>query len=280
MTYDSETWWNGVNSTPPTGQGGFGTSKFFTAPYQSKLSGSANRSVPDVVVSADPVYGVILCQADSGGCPNGLLYGGTSSAAPTWAAFTAILNQEQGSNLGFLNPLVYPLADSGAFHNAASMGTDFAHVGLGSPNLNNLHLQLSGKTVGPANAANSMVSVLITGGEALNGAAGIPADGTLQTGVVVRLEDGNNNFISGKKITVSAGKSSAVVTPSGPVLTDENGAAVFTVGDKVVEHVTLSATDSTDGVVLTQTAQAFHLSRHQRQVPASMPFRPAWLRTA
>ena len=32
MTYGSETWWNGVDHTPPTGQSGFGVSTFFAAP--------------------------------------------------------------------------------------------------------------------------------------------------------------------------------------------------------------------------------------------------------
>ncbi len=35
-------------------------------------------------------------------------------------------------------------ANPGTFHNAASMGSDFAHVGLGSPNLNTLFLEISG----------------------------------------------------------------------------------------------------------------------------------------
>ena len=78
-------------------------------------------------------------------------------ATPTWAAFVAILNQQQGSNLGFLNPLLYPLANTEAFHTAASMGSDFAHVGLGSPNLGVLALDLSGKSAGAVSASASQV---------------------------------------------------------------------------------------------------------------------------
>jgi subtilase family serine protease len=82
LTYGSETWWNGVDDVPPTGQGGFGVSEFFTRPsYQNGLTGSAMRSVPDVVVDADPQQGLLLCQADAGGCPSGPRYGGTSMAA-------------------------------------------------------------------------------------------------------------------------------------------------------------------------------------------------------
>jgi subtilase family serine protease len=118
FVYGTETWWNGVDEAPPTGQGGFGTSQFFSEP--SYQSGFAGRSVPDVVVNADPDNGIIICQADAGGCPTGEFYGGTSLAAPEWAGFAALLNQGQGSNLGFLNPLIYPFANSNSFHSAAS----------------------------------------------------------------------------------------------------------------------------------------------------------------
>ena len=38
-TYGTETWWNGTSSTPPTGQGGFGVSRFFARPsYQDGLT--------------------------------------------------------------------------------------------------------------------------------------------------------------------------------------------------------------------------------------------------
>src|SRR5262249_45354429 len=40
--YGSETWWDGSITSPQTGQGGFGQSRFFAAPgYQAALSGSA-----------------------------------------------------------------------------------------------------------------------------------------------------------------------------------------------------------------------------------------------
>ena len=124
--YGSETWWDGVAQTPPTGSGGFGVSKFFSRPpYQNGLNSSAMRSVPDVVLNADPENGVAICQASAGGCPNGLSYGGTSVSAPEFAAFTAILNQAQGERLGFLNPLLYPLATSGGFHNSGIHGERF-----------------------------------------------------------------------------------------------------------------------------------------------------------
>ena len=54
LSYGSETWWNGVNESPATGQGGFGVSQFFSRPpYQDGLTVSANRSVPDVSIQAE-----------------------------------------------------------------------------------------------------------------------------------------------------------------------------------------------------------------------------------
>ena len=94
LTYGSETWWDGPDDPQPTGQGGFGVSRFFSRPaYQNGFTGSPTRSIPDVAVNADPAKGIFLCQASAGGCPTGLQYGGTSMAAPTWAAFAALLNQ-------------------------------------------------------------------------------------------------------------------------------------------------------------------------------------------
>src|SRR5205085_415469 len=85
----------GVNSIPPTGQGGFGISRFFGRPaYQNGFTTSPMRSIPDMAVNADPANGIEICQADAGGCPTGASYGGTSLAAPVWAALVALLNQK------------------------------------------------------------------------------------------------------------------------------------------------------------------------------------------
>src|SRR5581483_7736367 len=85
-TYGGETYWDGSAKVPPTGKGGFGTSRFFLRPaYQNGLTASNMRSVPDVAVNADPRYGLGICQADAGGCPDGLMHGGTSMAAPEMA---------------------------------------------------------------------------------------------------------------------------------------------------------------------------------------------------
>lgn len=243
-TYLGETWWDGSDDVPPTGQGGFGTSRFFTRPsYQNGLSAHPRRSIPDVVANADPAAnGVEICQADAGGCPTALAYGGTSIGAPIWAAFTALLNEAHGQNLGFLNPYLYQLAGPTAFHSAAELDSDFAHVGLGSPNLSFLRLALIGAVPGAASAATSEAGAVSTT---------VPADGIATTSVIVQLRDARGSAVSGKTVTLTAepGAQATIDPPSG-VSNASNGTVTFTVRDVVPETVTFTATNVTDGFVL------------------------------
>ena len=256
-TYGSETWWNGVSSTPQTGQGGFGLSTFFSAPaYQSGISPSGMRSVPDVVAQADPATGTIICQADAGGCPTPLSYGGTSYAAPLWAAYTALLNDSLGVNLGAFNTQIYPLAHTNAFHDAASMGSDFAHVGLGSPNLDALDAALFGDAIGTPDPALSEVDYTgnnVGGLQLLGGVTSAPADGKSQALIVVQLIDADGDTVSGKTVTLTTvGPSSAKISPASAITNSANGAAVFTLTDLAPEDITLMATDTTDSVVISE----------------------------
>ncbi len=254
FTYGSETWWDGKNATPPTGQGGFGVSQFFRTPaYQNGLNLSPMRSIPDVVANADPAAGIEICEADAGGCPSGLIYGGTSYAAPVWAAYIAQLNQAQGSNLGFLNPRLYQLANSAGFHDATSMGSDFQHVGLGSPNVNVLHQLLSAQSVGTVSAAVSIAATFIPRAPDGSVPNGVSADGASQGIVIVSLVDANSNLVSGKTVSLSPAGGSATITPTSAVTTAANGVAAFTVTDLTAENVTFTATDETDGITLSQT---------------------------
>jgi len=247
LTYGSETWWNGVARTPPTGQGGFGVSKFFSAPtYQSGLS--TMRSVPDVAIDADPAQGLQICQADAGGCLSGRRFGGTSMAAPEWAAYAAALNSMLGANLGNANLRFYPLAGTNAFHSAASMGSDFAHVGLGSPDFPQLRMALTGLSPG---AASSSLSIAAAAGGNADGSA--PADGATAAVAQTVLTDTNGFPIAGKSVSLSASTGSATITPPSAV-TDNDGSAVFSITDLNTENLTLTATDTTDGVTVAQKA--------------------------
>jgi kumamolisin len=110
----------------------------------SAIQDNTNRLVPDVAADADPFTGVKIFM--QGKPATG---GGTSQAAPIWAAFTVQLNQyllaNGGHRIGDINPVLYKAAAStpNAFHDitlggnavyGAQRGYDLA-TGLGTPNV-------------------------------------------------------------------------------------------------------------------------------------------------
>jgi kumamolisin len=107
-TYSSETAWSGS---------GGGTSSQFAQPkFQSGVTSDSNRDVPDVAAVGDPNTGWAIYTGGSW-----TQIGGTSAAAPNWAAFTAVYDQYAAakgkSALGFANSSIY----------ADATGSDYAH---------------------------------------------------------------------------------------------------------------------------------------------------------
>jgi kumamolisin len=114
---------------------------------QAAASGGG-RGVPDVAGDASPETGYqILVDGQQE------VVGGTSAVAPLWAGLIALLNQQLGRNLGFLNPQLYPLAEAPFFdvtsgsNGAFSAGTGWDPcTGLGSPNGQALLTALQGRS--------------------------------------------------------------------------------------------------------------------------------------
>ncbi len=114
--YVAETVWKSGSQTSvggPSGSGG-GSSEIWTKPdYQAGLGASPlRRDVPDVALNADPNSGYDIF---IGG--NMATAGGTDAAAPLWAAFAALVNQQRALNgltttLGFANPSLYAIGRS------------------------------------------------------------------------------------------------------------------------------------------------------------------------
>ena len=143
-SYQSESWWN--NSL---GAGGFGISDYFSRPgFQNGYTNAVGRSLPDVSADADPNTGFNSC-VDGNCTTNG--FGGTSMAAPIWAAVWALVCQASGTPCGSANAgRLYHLQGAGIFHSSSSMtapNNDFAHLGLGSPNITNLAAAVAGPPV-------------------------------------------------------------------------------------------------------------------------------------
>ena len=151
--YNNEVAWNNLPvGTYSGGASGGGISKYWVAPsWQSgpgvnsgvtsalpchAPSGKFCRETPDVSLHADPTNGyLIYCTAPQAGCDSTAPWnsiGGTSAAAPMWAAMMALANEmsvrQGGFNLGFVNPLLYQIASdatkySNSFHDITA-GTD------------------------------------------------------------------------------------------------------------------------------------------------------------
>jgi subtilase family serine protease len=135
-SYQSEHVWNGGFLG---GAGGGGISQFWKQPAWQTGPGVQNsysngmRETPDVSLDADPATGYpMYCTAGStcngsggitGGTTGGwLTIGGTSAAAPMWAAMIVLANEQaakQGkSKLGFLNPALYKIGSGSNYHRA------------------------------------------------------------------------------------------------------------------------------------------------------------------
>jgi type VII secretion-associated serine protease mycosin len=97
----------------------------------------------------------------------------------------------------------------------------------------------------PSDAAESTVEV--------TGDTAIPADGATTTIITVTLLNELAEPIVGHTVTLDQAGGSSIIT--GGALTDGAGQTVFTVSNTVQETVTYTATDDTDGVTVTQTAQ-------------------------
>ncbi len=128
----------GISSSPPTetvwnggvgrGAGGGGVSADFAAP--SWQPAAPGREVPDISASSDPQHGDIIYFA-GGWVP----IGGTSTAAPLWAALTTVINQGCAVPVGFLNPKLYAAGAGGSppFNDITTGNNDLRHPGAPSP---------------------------------------------------------------------------------------------------------------------------------------------------
>jgi hypothetical protein len=116
------------------------------------------------------------------------------------------------------------------------MGSDFAHVGLGSPNVNELRRLLAGGTTGSVDLVHSGIVVP---------PIPVTADGHSAAPVSVTTLDNNFYTVSGQSVTLNANSGSHAVITTVRGTTDlDSGAALFEVTDTVPETVTLNASTS------------------------------------
>jgi kumamolisin len=135
------------------------------------------RNGPDVSANANFTFYVCAnqttCTANE--------FGGTSFAAPMWAGYLALANQQAAANgqtIGFINPIIYPAGEGSShstyFHDitSGSCGTFSAATGFdlctgwGSPNTTGLITLWSGSSTPSFTLSASPSSVTITQGGA------------------------------------------------------------------------------------------------------------------
>jgi kumamolisin len=140
-TITSEVVWNELASDE--GATGGGVSMLFPLPtwqqnsnVPAPTSSGGGRGVPDVAGDADPSTGYEV-RVDG----ETAVIGGTSAVAPLWAGLIALANQQNGVAVGFVNPALYGVGATKAFHDitqgnngafSAGPGWD-ACTGQGSP---------------------------------------------------------------------------------------------------------------------------------------------------
>jgi kumamolisin len=129
-------------SDSKTGASGGGVSAYFgLPPWQEGVNvpasvedGHRGRGLPDIAGNADPDSGYTLVL---NGKNTKKPVGGTSATAPLYAGLVALINAQLRIRLGYLNPTLYELAESGVYRDVTCCGTNaFAdapgyHVGQG-----------------------------------------------------------------------------------------------------------------------------------------------------
>jgi subtilase family serine protease len=221
------------------GGGGLSPDKYSIPSYQTATASGCSacsktlRNGPDVSANADFTFYVcadqIPCTANH--------FGGTSFAAPMWAGYMALINQQAVANgnppLGFINPSLYTIGLSANyttdFHDITSGGNGFSATtgydlatGLGSPNGSGLINALAGSSpapgfslsaspasvsVGQGSLGKSTITSSVTGG--FNSAISMSATGQ-PTGVTIGFSPTSITGAGTSTITITVAPSTAI----------------------------------------------------------------------
>ena len=193
QVYAGESGW-GSAANPLQGGGGGVSGDFGRTDWQSGSgvpSSPPRRLVPDVSLDSDPATGYDI-YTTFGGQTGWLGVGGTSAAAPAWAAFAALYDNYAAArgrpSLGFANPALYRLAAATQsfppFHDvlvgtngtySAGPGWDYM-TGLGSYDAYAIARDLA---PGPALPYPPPASASASGGAGFASVAWSPAPGTI-----------------------------------------------------------------------------------------------------
>ena len=223
------------------GGGGISPDKFAIPSWQTTTANGCSacsktyRNGPDV--SANANFTFYVC-ADQTTCTANE-YGGTSFAAPMWAGYLALVNQQAVANgnktVGFINPSLYTIGlgsnydtdfhdiTSGSNGYSATVGYDLV-TGWGSPNGSGLISALAGSssgsgfslsaspasvTVAQGNQGTSAITSTVTGG--FDSAISLSASGQ-PTGVTVSFNPTSITGAGTSTMTISVASSTVAGT--------------------------------------------------------------------
>ncbi|MEZ2347638.1 protease pro-enzyme activation domain-containing protein [Terriglobus sp. RCC_193] len=245
--YIPETAWNDSAVVGSLSASGGGASAIFGKPSWQAGTGvlsDAHRDVPDVAFpSSAQTNGYLVCVVGTYQCTNGStfgnssgawIYGGTSAAAPNFAAMLAIVEQATGNTggLGNINTKLYTLA-------AGSSSTSVFHDITTGNNAVTCKGGTTGCSSTSASASGTMGYSAGTGYDMVTGLGSLDASGLAtalksSTGTsgkltpTVSLSAGNSTPAGGTTdlLTVTVGGSGS--TPTGSVVLSIDGTSVTT----------------------------------------------------
>ena len=261
-SYVSETVWRWNSSQGSSG----GSSTYYPIPaYQLGLDMTANhgsttmRNVPDVALTGDNVYVVY----NNGGSGN---FGGTSCAAPLWAGFTALVNQQAATNglapVGFLNPALYTIGKAAnytaCFHDTTSGNNDSSCDTTNFPAVTGYDLCTGWGTPTGTNLINVLAipgnptPVITAAGATLLGESCLPTNGAIDPGATVTVNFTLQNVGTGSTTNLVATllATNGVTAPSAP----QTYGAIVAGGGMATQPFSFTAT-GTCGSNLTATLQ-------------------------
>ena len=225
--WSSETAWNWGGGTGTSG----GVSANYGIPvWQQGISMAANlgstsmRNVPDVALTGDNVY-VAYNNGSSG------VFGGTSCAAPLWAAFTALINQQAAAvtspPMGFINPAIYAIGKGGnyntCFHDTTTGDNYWTKSPTNFPAVTGFDLCTGWGTPKGTNLINTLVPLVFApsiaaGTWTLLAESASPTNGAIDPGetVAVSFALQNQGSLATSNLVATLQPNAGVLAPGAP----------------------------------------------------------------
>jgi len=267
-------------------------------PSWQQLSGVINssnggsktlRNIPDVSAEANFDFWVCADQTGTAGCQG--TWGGTSFAAPMWAGYMALVNQQAVANgnstVGFINPTLYNIGVGSGFttdfHDITSGGNGgFSAVtgydlvtGWGSPNGANLITALAGSS-GPsftlsanptsvtiAQGGNGPSTITVHPANGFTGSVTLSASG-LPSGVTAAFNPNPTTTTSTLTLTASGsattGTSTVTIMGTSGALTNQTPVQLTVTGTTAVTLSPASLTWANEVVGATSAAKTVTLT--------------------